>query len=74
MKSDTVNAMIIVGLLVIALVVLLNSPMRREGLTYLNQYEKQDYYHENPSIYPNPYSFTTANFKLRRDLSADRII
>jgi len=38
----------------------------RTGLNYLDVYEQEDYYKENPYGYPNPESYTTAWFQLRR--------
>lgn len=37
----------------------------RTGMNYLDVYEQEDYYRENPYGYPNPESYTTAWFQLR---------
>jgi len=37
----------------------------RTGMNYLDVYDQEDYYAENPYGYPNPESYTTAWFQLR---------
>ena len=39
----------------------------RTGYPYLDIYETQDYYREHPYIYPTPYSYLTAWYKLERE-------
>ena len=44
----------------------------RTGMNYLDVYEQQSYYNENPYGYPNPESYTTAWFNLRNAYDPER--
>lgn len=37
----------------------------RTGMNYLDVYEQQDYYKNNPQIYPTPQTYTTLWYKAR---------
>lgn len=40
----------------------------KDGLSYLQQYEEQDFYKQNPGVWPVPYSAATASYAVRRHL------
>lgn len=44
----------------------------RTGMNYLDVYEQESYYDENPYGYPNPESYTTAWFNLRNAYDPER--
>lgn len=38
-----------------------------EPMTYLTTYEQQDFYRENPEVYPVPQTYTTAKYQFERN-------
>jgi hypothetical protein len=61
--------MYLILLLIICITIFFILSPRRENLKYLDVYEKQDYYQNYPQVWPIPYTYTTALYKLRRELN-----
>jgi hypothetical protein len=40
----------------------------KNGLSYLQQYEEQDFYKNNPGVWPVPFNAATASYAVRRNL------
>jgi hypothetical protein len=66
---DSTQMFIVAALIILAVGVVLiwlGQKAQRENLIYLNTYEHQDYYKNNPWINPLTFSYDTALFDLKR--------